>query len=332
MTTFRVLATSPLHPDAEAFLRERCTYLVAPDIEPDTLRRAVGDVDALIVRVKLPDDIFDHAPRLKACIRHGVGLDFVPVKAATRAGVIVGNLPDANTQAVVEHAVGCALLLAKDFHALAQEFRAQGWTARDRHPSLELAGRTVGIVGCGRIGRGVARALKQAFGMRVLGYNRSPATTGDDIEPATLDQLLREADIVVLTLALAPETRSLMNAQRLAAMKPGAFLINVARGELIDDAALVAALESGHLAGVALDVFDREPLPPDHPLLAAPRLFLTPHTAGGTRESLRRMSMEAARDAIDVLQGNPPSHLINAELWPGYIERMRSGGTNNAAV
>lgn len=328
MTTFRVLATSPLHADAEAFLHERCTYLVAPDISSNTLRRSVADVDALIVRVKLPDDIFDHAPRLKACIRHGVGLDFIPVEAATRAGVVVGNLPDANTQAVVEHAVGCALLLAKDFHALATDFRAHGWTARDRHPSLELAGRTLGVVGCGRIGRGVARAMKHAFGMRVLGYNRSPAAIGDDIEPATLDELFRQADIVVLTIALAPETRGLVNAQRLSSMKPGALLINVARGELIEDAALMAALESGHLAGAALDVFDREPLPPDHPLLTAPRLFLTPHIAGGTRESLRRMSMEAARDALDVLQGNPPSHLVNADIWPGYIERMKSVRAN----
>lgn len=323
MTTFRVLATSPLHADAEAFLRERCTYLVAPDIAPDTLRRSVGDVDALIVRVKLPDDIFDHAPHLKACIRHGVGLDFIPVEAATRAGVVVGNLPDANTQAVVEHAVGCALLLAKDFHALATDFRAHGWAARERHPSLELAGRTLGIVGCGRIGRGVARVMKQAFGMRVLGYNRSTATIGDDIEPATLDQLFREAHIVVLTIALAPETRGLVDARRLGSMKPGALLVNVARGELIDDAALVVALQNGQLGGAALDVFDREPLPADHPLLTAPRLFLTPHIAGGTRESLRRMSMEAAQDALNTLKGKPPSHLINAEVWPGHIERVR---------
>lgn len=313
---FRVLATSPLHPDAEAFLRGRCTYLVAPDTDPDTLRRAVAEADALIVRVKLPDNIFDHAPRLKACIRHGVGLDFVPVEAATRAGIVVGNLPDANTQAVVEHAVGCALLLAKDFHALSSDFRANGWAARDRHPSLELAGRTLGIVGCGRIGRGVAKAMRQAFGMRVIGYNRRPTAPDGVIEPATLDEVFRKADMVVLTIALTPETRGLVNARRLASMRPGAFLINVARGELIQDAALIAALEAKHLGGAALDVFDREPLPADHPLLSAPRLFLTPHIAGGTRESLRRMSMEAARDALGVLQGMPPSHLVNPEVWP----------------
>ncbi|MDR6952553.1 D-3-phosphoglycerate dehydrogenase [Ancylobacter sp. 3268] len=315
---FRVLATSPLHPDAEAFLRERCAYVVAPDTRPETLKHAAADADALIVRVRLPDDIFDRAPRLKACIRHGVGLDFIPVEAATRAGIVVGNLPDANTQAVVEHVVGCALMLAKGFHDLADDFRANGWAARDRHPSRELAGRTLGIVGCGRIGRGVARAMKQALGMRVIGYNRSAMTPGDDIEPTTLDEVFRQADMIVLTIALAPETRGVVDARRLALMKPGALLINVARGELIDDVALIAALENGRLGGAALDVFDREPLPPDHILLSAPRLFLTPHVAGGTRESLRRMSMEAAEDALAVLQGKPPRHLINPEVWPAH--------------
>lgn len=321
MQRFKVLATSSLHPEAEAFLRERCDYVVSPDNSPQTLRREIAEADALIVRVRLPDDIFEHAPRLKVCIRHGVGLDFIPVEAATGKGVVVGNLVSANTQAVIEHAVGSVILLARDFHALAQDFAENGWSARDRHPSFELAGKTLGIVGCGRIGRGIAQALHAAFGMKVIGYNRSQIGAGF-ITQVTLDEVLAQADVVCLAIAANSETRGIVDARRFGLMKPGAFLVNVARGGLIDDAALIAALKSGQLGGAALDVFEPEPLPNDHPFKSAPRLFLTPHTAGGTEESLVRTGMQAAADALDALGGRMPSNLVNPEIWHQHLARL----------
>jgi D-3-phosphoglycerate dehydrogenase len=318
---FRVLATTPLHPDAEALLRGQCDYVVAADTRPETLKAEVANADALIVRIKLPDDIFDGATRLRVCIRHGVGLDFVPVEAATRAGIVVGNLLSANTQAVVEHVVGCVILLARDLHELAIDFSRNGWAARNRHAGMELAGKTLGIVGCGRIGSGVANALHAAFGMRVLGYNRTPLDPHGIIEQMPLDEIFARADVVSLNIASTLETRGLVDARRLGLMKPGAFLINASRGDLIDDHALIDALHAGQIGGAALDVFEPEPLGDDHPFRTTPRLFLTPHTGGGTEESSRRMSMESAEDALRVLRGERPSHLVNPEIWDDYLRR-----------
>lgn len=322
MPRFRVLATTPLHPDAEALLRAECDYAVAPDIRPETLRRETANADALIVRIKLPDDVFEDATRLRACIRHGVGLDFIPVEAATRAGIVVGNLLSANTQAVIEHVVGCVILLARDLHELAIDFARNGWSARNRHPGMELAGKTLGIVGCGRIGRGIGEALHAAFGMKVIGYNRTPLEPGGIVEQVPLDDVFARADVISLNIASTPQTRGVVDARRLGLMKPGAFLVNTGRGDLIEERALLAALHAGRIGGAALDVFEPEPLPDDHPFRTAPRLFLTPHTGGGTEESARRMSMEAAEDALRVLRGERPSNLVNPEIWDAYLDRI----------
>jgi len=321
---FRVLATTPLHPDAETLLRAECDYVVAADSKPETLKTGIALADALIVRSKLPEDIFDGSTRLRVCIRHGVGLDFVPVEAATRAGIVVGNLLSANTQAVIEHVAGCVIVLARGLHELAMDFNRNGWSARNRPPGMELSGKTLGIVGCGRIGSGVANALHAAFGMRVLGYNRTSLSPQSIIEQVPLDDVFAKADIVSLNIASTPETRGLVSVRRLGLMKPGAFLVNASRGDLIDDHALIDALNAGRIGGAALDVFEPEPLADDHPFRTTPRLFLTPHTAGGTEESSRRMSMEAAEDTLRVLRGEQPSHLVNPEIWNDYLERKLS--------
>jgi D-3-phosphoglycerate dehydrogenase len=266
---FRVLATTPLHPDAEALLRSRCDYVVAPDTRPETLKREVAEADALIVRIKLPDDIFEGATRLRACIRHGVGLDFVPVEAATRAGIVVGNLVSANTQAVIEHVVGCVIVLARDLHELAIDFARNGWSARNRHLGMELAGKTLGIIGCGRIGRGVGEALHGAFGMRVIGYNRTPLEAGGIIEQATIDEVFARADVISLNIASTPETRGLVDARRLRPDEPEAFLdqYGTRRPDRRSRTCRRAACRPDR--GAALDVFEPEPLPDSHPLHTA---------------------------------------------------------------
>lgn len=321
---FRVLTTTPLHPAAVEYLSGRCELVVSPDERPDTLRAQVADADALIVRVKLPDDIFDHAPRLKACVRHGVGLDFIPVEAATRAGIPVANLPTANSQAVVEHVLGVTILLARDLHRLATRFGEQGWRSRGGHTGgVELAGRTLGVVGCGTIGRGVAAAFRAALGMRVLGHNRSPIDPATGIEPATLERLVTESDVITLHVPSTPETRRMVGDRLLRLVKPGAILINASRGDLIDDDALVAALADGRLRGAALDVFEPEPLPDDHPFHRTPKLFLTPHVAGLTEDSARRMSVQSAEEAMRILQGERPTSLVNPEVWEDHLRRLQ---------
>jgi D-3-phosphoglycerate dehydrogenase len=310
MTRLKVLSTGPaLHPDAVALLERDCELL--PAVPDETaLRASIRDADALIVRTKLPDDIFDHAPRLRACVRHGVGLDFIPVDSATALGIPVANLPFANSQAVIEHTVGTAILLARDLHSVAARFAAEGWSSRG-HAGFELAGKTLGVIGCGHIGRGVARAMQSAFGMRILGYNRSPLDPGDGIDQVSLEHLFRNSDVITLHIASTPGTRNIIDARLLSLAKPTAVLINTARGDLIDDAALIAALEWGRLRAAALDVFEPEPPPAGHPLLSAPNLFLTPHIAGLTGESARRMSVEAAEETLRLLRGEPPLSLVN---------------------
>jgi len=321
----RVLATSRLHPDAEAMLLAHCDLYVPADDSPASLREAVAEADALIVRAKLPADIFDHAPRLRACVRHGVGLDFIPLEAATRAGIPVANLPAANRQAVVEYVVAVAGLLARDLHRLATDFRAHGWASRLRHPGFELAGRTLGVVGCGGIGRAVAAAMHAAFGMRVLGFDPLLRDFPSIITPVPLEQLFAEADIVTLHAPATTETRRMVDAALLARMKPGAVLINAARGELIDEEALLAALQHGPLRAAALDVFEPEPLPEDHPFYGVPNLFLTPHIAGGSEESSRRMSVEAAEETLRILRGIRPLNLVNPEVWKNKLAHPTDG-------
>ena len=321
----RVLATSALHDDATALLAQTCELVLPADASADSLRQAAASADALIVRAKLPDDIFDHAPKLRACVRHGVGLDFIPVEAATRAGIPVANLPAANRQSVVEYVVAVAGLLARDLHRLALDFRTQGWASRTRHPGFELAGRTLGVVGCGGIGRAVATAMQAAFGMRVLGYDPHAAVPSGTITPVSLQQLFAEADVITLHAPSTPETRRMVDAALLAGVKPGAVLINAARGDLIDEAALLATLNDGRLRAAALDVFEPEPLPPGHPFLSHPGLFLTPHIAGGSDESGRRMSVESAEETLRILRGQKPLALVNPESWDR--SRQRYHGT-----
>jgi D-3-phosphoglycerate dehydrogenase len=321
----RVLATSALHPDAEALLAPFCELVLPAAGSADALRQAAAGADALIVRAKLPDDIFDHAPALRACVRHGVGLDFIPVAAATRAGVPVANLPAANRQSVVEYVVATAGLLARDLHRLATDFRAEGWASRTRHPGFELSGRTLGVVGCGGIGRAVAQAMHAAFGMRVLGHDPHAAGLPGIIVPVPLRQLFAEADVITLHMPSTPETRGIVDAALLSGVKPGAVLINAARGDLIDEAALMQALDRGRLRAAALDVFEPEPMPSGHPFLGRPDLFLTPHIAGGSEESGRRMSMEAVEETLRILRGQAPLALVNPECWDGYLRRYDCG-------
>lgn len=183
----------------------------------------------------------------------------------------------------------------------------------------ELAGRTLAVIGFGKIGRRTAEIARLAFQMRVVVY--SPNAPADEIiaagmEPVTdLDEALRIADVVSLHQRLTPQNRGLFNAERLATMKPGAMLVNTARGGLIDAEALIASVESGHLLGAALDVFEQEPLPLTHPYTACDRIVLSPHLGGATGEAMQRTALEVAQQVVDVLTGNDAKWLVNADIW-----------------
>lgn len=311
----KILLTNPIHADATILLEAEADLLVAPDVSADALRAAAREADGIIVRAQLPADILDHAPRLRGIVRHGVGLDFIPVAAATARGVPVANLPGSNTSAVAEYALSMLLQLRRPLAAIDAAHRAQGWGAARAlsNETDEIGGATLGILGLGSIGKRVAEMARVGFGMRVLATSRRTGHAPEGVAEVPLDALFELSDAVLICCALTEETRGLVDARRIGLMRPGAVLINVARGPVVETAALVAALKEGRLRGAATDVYDEHPAPPDSPLFDCPNLLMTPHVAALTMSSARAMGVGSAEEMLRILRGEPPQNLVNPE-------------------
>ena len=267
-----------------------------------------GDFDAFLCG----DDAVTRAvlekslPRLKVVAKYGIGLDKVDVGAATELKIPVTFCPGVNHTTVAEHTFGLLLAIYRDIVGECNLVKAGQWKRVTGH---ELMDKTIGIAGLGRIGKEVA-VRARAFGMEVLGFDLywDEAFAGKHgiTRVADVDDLIRRSDIVSLHMNLTPETRHFVDGERLKLFKQGAVLLNCARGELVDSAALAAALDSGQLAGYGADVLDEEPPPADHPLLACPKAVLTPHIGSRTYESVVRQATMAAQNMINVLEGKPP--------------------------
>lgn len=288
---------------------------MAPDARPETLRRLVADADVLVVRSALPADLLDHAPRLRGIVRHGVGVDMIPMEAANARRLPVANVPGSNRHAVAEHAMGALMTLRRHTVRMDTLLRRAGWSASRALADAagELHEQVLGIVGLGEVGTRIAEIAHHGYGMHVLGHQRRLDALPAYVSGVVLDDLLRRSDAVVLACPLTDATRGLLGARRLALMPPHAVLINVARGAVVDEAALIAALRERRIAGAALDVFDTQPLPADHPLLALDNVLLTPHAAGLTVQSMKRMSLGTAAAVRHLLAGRLPRHIVNAE-------------------
>jgi (S)-sulfolactate dehydrogenase len=263
---------------------------------PDALAAALVDADALIVRnrTKVDRSLLAAGPSLKVVGRLGVGLDNIDVDACRERGIEVIPATGANALAVAEYVIAAAMSLLRGAYASSAAVAEGKWPRGTLSNGRELAGKTLGVVGFGGIGR-LAGRLGRTLGMRVIGFDAQIAPYAriwsDEATAAYgLDALLAEADVVTLHVPLTDATRHLIDAARLAQMKPGAILINTARGGVVDEAAVAAALKAGQLGGAALDVFEQEPLPPGSPLAGCPNLLLTPHIAGVTAESNTRVS------------------------------------------
>lgn len=309
-----VFATNALHPDGAALLEGVAEIVVGPDTSDDTLRRLTREADAVIVRAKLPDDVFEGAERVRGVVRHGVGLDFIPVAAATARGIPVANLPGSNTQTVAEYVFSALFHLRRPLARIDARLRADGWNpARGLGDGTsEIAGSTLGIIGLGAIGQRVAAIARAGFGMRVIGASRSGGGV-EGIEAVDLEALFAQSDAVVIACPLTPQTKGLVDGRLLARMKPSAVLINPARGAIVDTQALLTALKAGWIAGAATDVYDAHPVPPDSPLFDLPNLLMTPHLAGITATSMRAMSIGAAEEVLRILRGGEPQNLVNPD-------------------
>ena len=310
-----VLLTNPIHPDGEKILSPHAQLLIAPDAKPETLRSLASDVQGIIVRAKLPDDIVEHAPKLKGMVRHGVGLDFIPVKAATAKGIAVANLPGSNTTAVAEYCMSAMSQLRRPLYRMDALLRREGWgPARAVAEQLtELGGSRLGILGVGTIGGRVAEIAYEGFGMKVMGTSRRKGSLPPFVQEVSLEELFENSDAIVVSCALTDETRGIVDASLIARMPRHSILINVSRGAVIDTAAIVEALNSNKIAGAALDVFDVQPLPADSGLFGCPNLLLTPHAAAITASSSRAMSVGAAEEMVRILRGERPLNLVNPD-------------------
>ena len=324
MTRPRVLLTNAIDPIGERILEAAADIVRAPDAQPATLNAMVGQADLLVVRAFLPPDIFDHPNRLRGVVRHGVGLDMIPMESATAHGIPVANVPGSNAEAVAEYAVTGMLLIARGVHLMDRDLRSTDWPIARKHSdaSTELRGRMLGVIGMGNVGVRVAEICSAAFRMRVLGTASRSKPLPSFVESASLERIFMESDFILLSCPLTPETRHLVNATRLALMKPSAALINAARGPVIDEEALIEALQARRIRGAVLDVFDKQPLARDHPFLALDNVVLTPHAAGITEESMKNMSRGAAEEAVRLLRFERPASLCNPEVWDKHLQRF----------
>lgn len=264
-------------------------------------------------------------PRLLAISSTGAGYDMVDVDACTAAGVIVCNQSGTNNEAVAEHAIGMMLALSKRFAITDKKMRREAGVDRYAHSGNDIYGKTIGIVGIGHIGTRTAQLCRGLFAMNVLAYD--PYLSAEEIAArhavkVELDELLQRSDFVSIHCPRSAETLGMIGHAQLAMMKPSAYFITTARGGIHDEDALAEALREQRIAGAGLDVWLKEPPPPDHPLLAFDNVVASPHTAGVTVEAMRNMAVAAAEQWIGIFAGEVPPRLINPQAWPRYRERF----------
>ena len=312
----RVLVAEPIAEEGIARLREEHDVDERPGLSRDELCAILPEYDALIVRSQVQVDagIVAAGTRLQVIGRAGVGVDNVDLKAATRAGITVVNAPTGNTIAAAEHTLALLYGVARKIAAADASVRRGEWK-RAQFTGLELRGRTLGIVGLGKIGQAIA-ARARAMEMTVLAadpYVTAEQAQHHGVELVSFDDLLARADVVSVHVPLTRATRGLIGTDQLGRMKAGAILLNVARGGVIDEAAVAAALASGHLAGAGVDVFETEP-PAGSPLLDAPNTLLTPHLGASTAEAQVAVAEEVADQVLDVLAGRSARYAVNAPL------------------
>jgi D-3-phosphoglycerate dehydrogenase len=315
----KVLIIQPIHERGLAVFGDQFDVKVASDPSVATVIREIQGVEGVIVRLApFTREIIEAAHALKVIARHGVGVDNIDVKAATEKEIVVVNTPNVNATSVAEMTLIMLGALAKQLVVRDRATREGRWEIREGFDAIDLDGKTLGLIGLGRIGSQVARRVSVAFNMNVIVFD--PYVTPEKARElgvtlaASVEDVLREADAVSLHTPLTPETRGCVNAARLRLMKPTAYLLNLSRGEVVDEKALDEALKTGIIAGAALDVYDPEPPAKDNPLFNLDNVFLAPHCAGLTRDCVLRMATGAAEGVVEVLSGKRPQFPVNPEV------------------
>ncbi len=292
------------------YLTERgYELIIGEDDSVETTLKHVGDVDALLVRTaKVPKEVIDAAPKLKVVSRHGIGVDAIDLDACRARGIKVTNGPLSNANAVAEHIVAYVMACAYRMRQLDEAVRSHDWDIRNRVRMTELEGKTVGMIGLGHIGGMAAQKMALGLGMKIIAYSRhlKDRQVPEYITVAdSLDELLEKADFVSLNCPSTPETRGMINKETLAKMKPTAYLINCARGELVNEDDLYDALKNGVIQGAAVDVLAQEPIADDCRLIELDNIIFSPHCSAHSNESFDRMALHAAMGLDEVISGRP---------------------------
>lgn len=281
--------------------------------------------DELAGHFHVDRDLLRRAPNLLIVSSNGAGFDPVDVDACTAAGVVVVNQSGGNAHSVAEHALGMMLTLSKRIIEADRALRRDANVNRNALIGTEVQGKTVGIVGIGNVGRRIAELCRGLLGMKVLAYDpylSAPEIAARGAEKVELNDLLRRSDYVSINCPLTKDNRGMIGTREFALMQPHAYFITTARGFIHDEAALFEALQAKKIAGAGLDVWAKEPPPPDHPLLQFDNVLASPHTAGVTSEARANMGRIAAEQMLDALDGKRPPRLINPEVWPDYAKRF----------
>jgi phosphoglycerate dehydrogenase-like enzyme len=321
-----VLSLTGMHESGLSILRAAVELRMASALDPATLQREVVDAGGLIIRTGgvVDSPLLDCGKHLRVVGRHGVGYDQIDINAATARGIQVVYTPGANTQSVAEHVFALMIGLSRHFPRMTAGLAAGNYHVRTSLTGRELAGKTLGIIGFGRIGRRVGEMAHLGFGMTVIYHDIVPAP--EDVERrcdarrAGFREVLEESEYVTLHVPLDATTQGMINRQTLAMMRQGAILINTCRGPVVDEPAVAQALDGGRLWGYGADVYAEEPPPLGHPLIGRLDVMLTPHSAAQTEEGLRNMATTIAQEVVGVLHGRPPANPVND---PFHVEQIR---------
>ncbi|MCL5070870.1 MAG: hydroxyacid dehydrogenase [Actinobacteria bacterium] len=314
----KVLLSQEIHKDAISFLKEKgFEIFISPSPEDEVVRKYIADINAIIVRTatKLSRDTIFAAKKLKVIARTGTGVDNIDVSAASERNIPVCNTPEANIISVAEHTIAFILALSKYLFKMDAAMRSDNFTIRNSYLPIDLEYKNLGLVGLGKIGRRVAGICSSCFGMKIkffdpyLGIYTQDNLSFERVD--TIYELFTTSDFISIHIPFTKENYHVIGSECLKKMKTSAFLVNTSRGGIVDETALARSLNSDMIAGAALDVFEDEPPKRSNPLLKAKNIILTPHSAALTKESSRRMAIDAAQGVADILEGKTPKWVFN---------------------
>ena len=322
MAQKKVLLPQPIADDAHKLLEEHGYEVVLADnLKVETVEPLIGDAHAIVLRtgISITADLMAKAKKLETISRTGGGVDNVDLEAATKHGVLVTSSLGVNTSTVVEHSLAMMLSLFKQLPVLDRELRANNYRIRYKNLPRDVRGKTLGVVGFGRIGSGLARICRQSLDMKIMAFDEYlpdeiKKKNSDWVDFVELDELMKNSDVVSLHIPATPETKGMINRTYFEMMKDDAVLINASRGEVVDEADLAEALEAEKIGGAGIDVFAQEPPAEDSPLLKSKNTILTPHSAALTNECVVRMAVSGASRVIDVFEGRKPASIANPEV------------------